>query len=317
MGFKDFFKRFFHSLNPNNYSELTDFSMKEAQTFFAFCIIIYMLFTTLLLSPAIFFFYKDLGNNIDQFQTFQINLDVETNSPITLLKNPGVGVDTSTNQSKDERVLITRDAILVKNTFFYTEIPTHINLLPNDTKTTATVIFFSVLLIPTIFFAWFLYNYVLLSLFILILSLIGIIILMSFKFKTSFNTVIKLGIYTTPILLVTKALLTGFGVYKYLLVSLLLMAIWFIIGLMLISEKNIKEDTHESHHKKPIVPKTGSKDKGDIPADLVFSGATKKQKNTYKEDDDYPVLGGKKTSEEQTPKKHIKKPQIEEEEENY
>ncbi len=296
MGLADYFRRFVYCLNPNNYSELLESSMKSAQTFLLVAISISIALSLLVFSPSIYKFYAGLDDNLDKITVLNIDTHIETSSPVYLIDNPGVRIDSDANDTSiKERVLVTKDSLFVNTLYFHKDYRiSDINLLSEDIHLKRTIIILSVLLIPTIIFAWIIFNYLLTSILILILAVITYVILMLTKYKFSFKNLVKLGIFSTPIMFLTKPLFTSF-LPKYELVPYVLMLIWYIIGVLMISEKDFSEkssQTTHDHKKEESGSKKGGSKKGDISPDDVMAGvSTTSKKSKPVMTDDYPVLG--------------------------
>lgn len=295
MGLTDYLRRFVYCLNPNNYSELLESSMKSAQIFFIVAISISIALSLMVFSPSIYKFYANLDDNLDRIESLSISSDIETSSPIQLIENPGVRIDTSANDTNiKERVLITKDSLFINTLYFHKDYKlSEINLLSEDIPLKRMIIILSVLLIPTIIFAWIIFNYLLVSVLILVLAVLTYIILMLTKYRFSFKNLVKLGIFSSPIMFLAKPLFTAF-LPKYELVPYVLMLVWFIIGVLMISEKDFSEKPSQTSHdpkKEDTASKKGGK-KGDISPDEVMRGvSSESRKSKPVMTDDYPVLG--------------------------
>src|SRR5512138_1937708 len=161
MGLKDYFKKILWCLNPNNYGELVSDSMLGAQKYLIFSILFYMFLTIILFSPAIYFFYKDLGSNLEKLNTLNVTVDVDTKDAVYLTKNPLVVIDTQNTEGlTNQKVLLTKDKLYLNTFYAKKDIPIlGLDLLPKLSKLEKMIVILSFLLIPTLLFASFIFMY--------------------------------------------------------------------------------------------------------------------------------------------------------------
>lgn len=193
---KDYKKYLATSLKPTKYKE---FSHKPTKSYIFFQLkhIFLLLIIMLLISlPLLFSMPQKIESTFSSFDTLYVTLDVKTNGPITIAKQPHIQVDLDKQNITDENILFTKQGVYKKKFFKESftswdelrSIPQNIQ----DYKVFLTI--FAILLIPSLILALYLF------------FLLEILILFAITFSLAF-LIIKITKFSISNTLLTKILL--------------------------------------------------------------------------------------------------------------
>jgi len=249
------FLLYLKSLNPDSYSQLCeDMSVSSVfgQFFFTFFLIFLMMFA--LFIPAAIIGSEEFHARLAGFDQFTLGGNFSSPNPVTLVDNPLIVADLDGNATFDgEKLLLTKEGITWKTFYWFGE-----SSLPwselNDFKAlppngvTALFVFFA----PAFAF-WggllLLAKYLFLIAFV---SILGFFLPRFFKFVVSFSQTLKIALFSSAIMMSVEMLLFPF--YRNFWLPLALFVCFFVIGLILVGERDLSESLGP-HHKKKQPPK--------------------------------------------------------------
>ena len=289
MGFADFLRTVFHSVNPNSFADLSGRSFKESMEYFLSILFVSFVLMILLLVPAMMMIPKSIETTMEDFSVLSLGINLETTKPVELpSKKPYVVIDTTGTHENisDEKVFVTRDTVFMKNgmcfwfepacLFYpkeskvkatslsdYSDLKTHSKTI---SQLITTLLMFAV---PT--FVIFLFFLLAVKYFIIILlvTLIALAFARLIKKDTAFSRLFRVATYAATIMIVLEVALLPFK-FKMYMAPLIAFIVLVIIGTYLLTEEEVvKADVETLKFRSETKPvKSGHKSSDDDFVDL-------------------------------------------------
>lgn len=254
MKLKQFFMLIGKSMTPNTYKELASSSMKQTCIYFFGVLSLAFFVTILLYIPVLADLSFSLNKGLSKLTRFNLDVSLETSEPI-FFKSLGIAIDTTgnlTNVTK-EKVLVTDKHIMMMPTSCILFRPLCLfsrgkvrtisleskNLMDYKNDIISVITNLVILLIPTIIVSFYLMYLVKYGLIVLLASALAFLITRIRLYEVKLLKTIKLATYTITPMIFIEVINLRFGFNLYF-VPLVIFAILFTIGIMLIGEKAIK-----------------------------------------------------------------------------
>jgi hypothetical protein len=237
--FKEFIRKIADSLNPNVYTAISTNTYKDSFKYLFSLILLFSLLNSFFLLPSLTDFYSNFNENFEKIESINSSISIKTNEPIILTSKPLILIDSETNTTNNEYILITKDTIYKKGLFNYKNITTkNINFADyvKNSKTKITILM--ILSLPTIFLLYLLFNIIKYSLMIFFVSLIAISIVKLIDRALFIRQIINASIFSTTLFLLLKFLLRFTTGFKSL-IPFILYLVWLIIVLILMTESKV------------------------------------------------------------------------------
>lgn len=254
MKLREFFLLIGKSVTPGAYKDLVLSSMKQTCAYFLGVLSLAFLITILLYVPVLTDLSFNLNKGLSKLTKLNIDVSLETSEPIQF-KSLGIAIDTTgkiTNLT-EEKVLVTDKHIMIGSTkcllfkplcsFSKDKVKT-ISLEPknliqykNDVISVATTLI--LLLIPTILVSFYLMYLIKYVIIILIVSTLTFLLTRIRLYEVRLLKIVKLATYTITPMVFIEVINLRFMLNLHL-IPLIIFAILFTIGIMLIGEKAIK-----------------------------------------------------------------------------
>ncbi|MBN1377222.1 DUF1189 family protein [Candidatus Woesearchaeota archaeon] len=253
MNIKYYFKKITGSFILSKYKKISSGSMMDAIKYFFFVFIVGLVLMCVFSIPFLIRMPSQIGDKMDGFENFNIDLNITTKEPLTLTKQPLIIIDKNRKNLSTEFGLFTNEKFIYRKYFFFgkNEIggkPDY-NLAEDRGKLIKMGSVLFIILIPSILLVISLFFLTKFLFFIFLFSAIAFFIIHLFKYKLSLKKIIKIAIYSsTPSILLDLML---FPYIKLGLYSLIPFVILFILALFTISEKQF-HIKHKPSEKKDI-----------------------------------------------------------------
>ncbi|MBR9675618.1 hypothetical protein GOV05_01265 [Candidatus Woesearchaeota archaeon] len=246
---KKFFETVTKSFLPQKYKSLISGSNRGALSYILVLVLTYCFLNSVFYTPQITSFYKNFDENLEGIKNIYVSLNVETNSSLKILEKPLIVIDSSANTTSDEYLLITGDAYYKKGLFTYKNTSLkNIDLLKTlkDSKTKITL--FLVLLIPTLFFFYYVLKLLSLAALVLVCFFLVFLVTNFFEHKTKPRTLLLASIYSlTPYLVLSLLLRFETKITSYF--AILIYFSWYVVVVYLLKGEKITKSKGLRTHK--------------------------------------------------------------------
>ncbi|MFC1728052.1 DUF1189 family protein [Nanoarchaeota archaeon] len=209
------YRRFLGSFNPRNYGEYADYPFKTAFTYYMSLIFNMFVIMAILFLPVIVDWPAQLNSKFDQFEEFDVEVDVETTSPIRITeKNPMFIFNAESDvESDDATVVIDSGRIYYNIPFkqFLIDLTGYSDVKEHRTAFMPLILILFVLMLPSILlilYFWFAIKY---SIMILVGSLIAYLITKAIKFKIGLRRTINIAVFASSLTIVISIVTIPFG----------------------------------------------------------------------------------------------------------
>lgn len=240
MAFKELFYTIFKSLNPESYDELIHRRLSNSIKYFFFITFLSLMLACILLLPALYSMPGYWNDKVSNFEELNINFSFQLKDSFYLLDDPAIRVEQKGSNLTDARVLITEDGIFYKSFILFGQkkvIPLHDSYyLKGQQKTFSKLMFF---IAPAIIFWTSVFFTLYFIVIVLVSVLLSTIIAWSLGSRIRFITVLKVGLYSSTILVLLQLLLLPF----LRTVFIPLIAYWLLLLIILF----LLRDEHKSH----------------------------------------------------------------------
>ena len=237
MKVRDYFITIAKTFHPNSYKQFVKAPLKDAFKYFWFLMIISMIVFLILLVPKVFNLSNSLGSKLDNFDTLELDVEMELNDPFYMFYKPKVLFNFNNSNMTDEQVLITQESISYKPFFFFGKrqvvFDDYHDLLANKDDVRELLPMVGLFILPSILFWVFIFYAAKFLLTILLASLIALLIM---RKKHKFNYILKIGLYASTFMLILELALLPY--YKLSLwIPTVVFLIYFVLGVWLTSDK--------------------------------------------------------------------------------
>lgn len=254
MKLKEFFLLIRKSVTPNTYKDLASSSMKQTCVYFFGVLSLAFLVTILLYVPVLADLSFSLNKGLSKFTKLELDVSLETSEPV-YFKNLGIAIDTTGNLTNvtEEKILVTADHIIMRPTSCILFRPLCLfskgkvktisfeskNLMDYKKDIISIVTSLMILLIPTLIVSFYLMYLIKYGLIVLLASTLAFLITRIRLYEVKLWKTMKLATYTITPMIFLEVINLRFGFNLYF-IPLMIFAILFTIGIMLIGEKAIK-----------------------------------------------------------------------------
>ncbi len=239
MHIKYYFKKITGSFILSKYKKISSGSMMDAIKYFFFVFIMGLVLMCVFSIPFLFRMPSQIGNKMDSFENFNIDLNITTKEPLTLTKQPLVIIDKNRENLSTEFGLFTNEKFIYKKYLFFgkTEIKGKhdYNIAEDKEKLIKMGSVLFIILIPSVLLVISLFFLTKFMFFIFLFSAIAFFIIHLLKYKLSLKKIIKIAMYSS-----TPTILLDFMLFPYIrlgLYSLIPFLILFILALFTVSER--------------------------------------------------------------------------------
>lgn len=256
MRFSEFAFLMIRSLNPEDYKALSTRKKRDTISYFLMLLVLSILIGFVFSIPKLLAVPEKIENTLMKFEKFNITgLDIEAKEPIVLLQLPKTVLDLTQNTTNitDEVVLITRSDIYWKKfrpslfewRLFETEskhVSEYSDVLQSAGKLSGgTYWLLLIIMLPSMFFAAFLLNFIKFTIIILLTTAIAYAAAKIKRKKTRLFTIWKVAVFSSTImLLISIGLSPLFNLGPFFgLLPLILYLLIFYLAMLVISEKDI------------------------------------------------------------------------------
>lgn len=263
MRFSEFAFLIVKSLNPEEYKILAQRKKRDTVKYFIYLLVLTILMGFIFSIPKIVAAPSKVESILLKFERFNITgLDIQAKEPIVLLSYPKTVLDLTGNTTNmsNEMVLITNKDIMWKKLrpdlfkwkLFETESKqiTEYSDVISDVGGIkgGTFWILALILLPSIFFALFLVNFIKYAFIIMFFTFFAYILMKLKRKKARFFTVWRVAVFASSVMLITGigiSPLFNMGIY-YNLFPVLLYALMFYLGLLVVTEKDINIKNYEN-----------------------------------------------------------------------
>lgn len=236
MGVKQFFKIAVETFKPYKYKGLTQRSYLKTFLYFFSIALLYLLIMGMINVPRYYNTLQNVDEGLNNLEAFVINVDIQTKGPVVLSETPKIVVDTKSNGTiNGEDLLITNDSIS-KKFFFWTKSLRidKIDVLENFDSVRKNVFLLFLFIVPSIIFLAYMFIILKYLFVMLFASVIGAIILMLGKHKSTLHEVFKSSMYATGVYFAGNIL--G-SLIKIKFIGLIAYTIFFLMILFMLKDE--------------------------------------------------------------------------------
>ncbi|MBN2367556.1 DUF1189 family protein [Candidatus Woesearchaeota archaeon] len=252
MRLKEFAFLYVHALNPGNYNMLMTRKKRDALQYFFIMILFSIILGGILAIPIFITMPERIEKTLAKFDRFNITgIDIQLKEPVVLLKTPKIVLDLTANRTEigKESILITKTEIMWKRPkldilgfkLFNTEkrpLSDYSNVLENADRIKGLSWLLFLILLPSLFLITYVLHMVKYLVIIGLSTLFAFIFIKIKKKKPGIFKVARVAVYSITVLVFLEVVL---GAYISLgIFSLLIYLLFFILCLMVITEKEFK-----------------------------------------------------------------------------
>lgn len=245
---RDYWTTIAKSLNPKNYKEMSDESLKFTVNYFLFFLILSIIIMMLIMIPTGISHIKNLDKKFETLETLTFSANVTQKEPTIITKKPLIVFDLTKENKTTETILINRDKIFYNNYLLFgskeINFDSYSDVIENKQNIKNLLLTIFILLLPSIIFYLFLYFLIKYVIIIIISSLLAWIITRFTKQEIKIKNIIKTAIYSTTIMIILDIIFLP--LYFFFLLPIIVYLIFFIIGIWIVSEKDFKMKHKES-----------------------------------------------------------------------
>ncbi len=236
---KGFFIRILQSCNPNTYADLTDEKFKSTLRHFFIQFGVLFALMALLFIPAYFIHADNIQETLSSFSEARLDGLFTSNEPIELLESPKLVFDRNATQVQGQATIGAEGVFYRPWYFFGSEFLSYDELRDAKSIDSRIIVLVAVFLLPALAFWSGIFILLKTLLFILLFSFLGWMLAGAFKQSITFIRALQIAFYAALPLLILEMLIFPFWHNAW--ISLAVYALFFILGVALISERKVRK----------------------------------------------------------------------------
>ncbi|MFH1505692.1 MAG: DUF1189 family protein, partial [archaeon] len=228
MRVRDYFKTIAKSLNPNSYKKLVEDPLRQGFNYFLFLIILCTIIFFVLFVPHVLNLSNTLGNNLDKFEEFNIDINMKLKDPFYLSTKPEVLLDLNKTNLTGEQILINDREIVYKEYVFFGEkriVYDELTDIKATEKTLKDILpVLGILILPSIIVWVFVFFSIKFLIYIFIAAFIALLIS---KGKHRYGKLMKVGLYASTLSIILElALLPVYRISWWITLAIFIIYFW-------------------------------------------------------------------------------------------
>ena len=233
-------QRIIYTLNPNNYSELSQETIPQTLKHFFTQFGLLLLILAVLFIPAYFLYATSLPDTMASFDNATIDGLFNAQEQVVLLNKPYVVFDEQATSAQGAQLVITENKTYYNAYYWFGKRSIeHDDLTNLQSTNNPFLFFFAIFLLPAIIFWAGMYVLVKTLVLVLLFAILAWAIIGAFKQSITFTKTLQVGLYASLPVIIIEMILFPFwrGFWLYLL----LFTVLFVIGVLLLSERKIRK----------------------------------------------------------------------------
>lgn len=236
---KAFLLRLLQSCNPNAYPDLTDEKLRSTLRHFFVQFGVLFVLMALLFIPAYFIHADEIQETLSSFSEARLDGIFTSDAPIELASSPRVVFDRNATAVEGQATVAAEGIFYRPWYWFGSDYISYENLKDAKSIDPRIVGIVAVFLLPALVFWSGVFILFKTFLFIAVFSTLGWILAGAFKQSITFVRALQIAFYAALPLLILEMLIFPFWHNAW--VSLIVYALFFILGVALISERKIRK----------------------------------------------------------------------------
>jgi|GEM_PF-2465111 hypothetical protein len=236
MDLKSKFYTIFKSLNPYNYTELSEHKFSNVLKYYLFIIFFAVLVMSLMFIPQLYSTSSFVSESVSHFENLNVSSNFKLRESFNVLSDPVIRFDSEQKNRTNELVLITPDMISYKRYLVFgseREVPlTHGVDVASSNRAKMLISLGVFFILPSLFFWSLVFSIIYFAIAILFTFLIVLIITGLLRMNLDFVKIFKSCIYASTILILLQLLLMPFfrtfwwPLVAYWLLILIVLFLW-------------------------------------------------------------------------------------------
>lgn len=243
-----FYRKFFGSFNPLNYSEYADYTFKLSFTYFMSLIFNIFIVMMILFLPVILNWPADLHAKFDQFEEFTLEGDVTTIEPIKFTEqNPWLVLNSKSNVSSNAGHIVIDGGKIYFNIplrQFLIDLTGYSDVKEHRTALIPLILFGFVLMLPSLLLILYFGFAIKYGLMIIIGALIAFLIARMIKFHIGLGHVMNIAVFASTLTIVISIISFPLGInINYL--EFIPFAVYMVLGMARAGKFGEKKAKHK------------------------------------------------------------------------
>ena len=232
-------QRVLQTLNPNNYSELSQEGLATTIKHFFVQYGLLLIILAILFIPAYFLYAATLPETMSSFDNATIDALFSSQEPIVLLQKPRIIFDEDAENAQGAQLVITENVTYYNKFYWFGKRTIDHDDLTNLQSTENPFLFLlAIFLLPAIIFWSGMYVLAKTLILILLFAVLSWAFIGAFKQSITFTKTLQVGFYASLPVIIIEMLLFPF--WRGFWVFLVLFTVLFILGVLLLSERKTR-----------------------------------------------------------------------------